>query len=505
VGLASMKTKENMSTDIVQAAALDNHRRWRALIVLCLGVLMIVIDATVVNVALPSIREDLKFTANSLVWVVNVYMLAFGGSLLLGGRLGDLYGHRRLFLIGITVFTTASLACGLANTQGLLIVARALQGLGGSVVLAVALALIMNLFTDDAERAKAMGVYSFVCASGGSIGVLLGGTLTSVLNWHWIFLINVPIGMAVYALCLSLLPNIRAKVTEGWLDVWGAVTMMMSFTLTIYAVVDGNQAGWASAQTLSLLAFAATLFALFLMIEARAPTPLLPLGIFKLRNLRISNAVGALWGAVGSTWLFISALYMQLVLGYGPMQVGLAFLPSNVIAAGFALGLSAKCVRHFGIKKPLALGLLLIAIGIALFARAPVDGGFMTDVLPSMVFLGLGAGVAYNPLLLAGMSDVAPSESGLASGMINTSFMMGGALGLSILASISFVRTNDMLASGATAPVALIGGYHVALMLGAVGISTAALLGTAFLQTRMQVPAPEHGNIGAPAPASTDD
>jgi EmrB/QacA subfamily drug resistance transporter len=494
-----------MSMDSVQATTPYDHRRWWALMVLCLGVLMIVLDATVVNVALPSIREDLKFTENSLVWVVNAYMLTFGGSLLLGGRLGDLYGHRRLFLIGVTLFTIASLACGLANTRGLLITARALQGFGGSVVLAVALALIMNMFTDGAERVKAMGVYSFVCASGGSIGVLLGGALASVLNWHWIFLVNLPIGVAVYALCISLVPNIRAEVADGRLDVWGAVTVMMSLTLTIYAIVDGNQAGWSSAQTLSLLACAATLFSLFLMIESRAPTPLLPLGIFRLRNLTISNTVGALWAAGASAWFFISALYMQLVLGYGPMQVGLAFLPSNVIAAAFALGLSAKLVRHFGIKKPLAIGQLLIAISLALLARSREDGGFMTDVLPSMVLLGLGTGVAYNPLLLAGMSDVAPSKSGLASGVVNTSCMMGGALGLAIFASFSIARTNDLLASGATTPVALAGGYRVAFMLAAVCVGTAALLAAAFLRTEMSAPASEHGNIGAVVPASAED
>jgi EmrB/QacA subfamily drug resistance transporter len=494
-----------MSTDAVQAATLSDQRRWWALMVLCLGVLMIVLDSTVVNVALPSIRQDLKFTESSLVWVVNAYVLTFGGSLLLSGRLGDLYGHRRLFLIGITVFTIASLACGFANTLGLLITARALQGLGGSVVLAVALALIMNMFTHEAMRAKAMGVYSFVCASGGSIGVLLGGTLTSVLNWHWIFFINLPIGVAVYGLCLSLVPNIRAEVADGRLDVWGAVTVIMSLTLTIYAIVNGNQAGWISAQTLSLLACAAILFALFLMIEACVPTPLLPLGIFKRRNLTISNTVGVLWAAGGAAWFFISALYMQLVLGYGPLRVGLAFLPSNVIMGAFAWGLSAKLVKNIGIKKPLTIGLLLVATGLALLARAPVDGGFKTDVLPSMVLLGLGAGVAYNPLLLAGMSDVAPSESGLASGIINTSCMMGGALGLAILASLSVGRTNDLLASGATIPVSLAGGYRVALTLAAVCVGMAALLAAAFLRTKMPAPALELTNIGAVVPANAED
>jgi EmrB/QacA subfamily drug resistance transporter len=486
-------------------AALDSRKRWLALIVLCMGVLMIVLDATVVNVALPSIRQDLKFTETSLIWVVNAYMLTFSGSLLLGGRLGDLYGHRKLFLIGITLFTIASLACGLASTQGLLVAARAAQGLGGAVVVAVALSLIMNMFTNGAERAKALGVYGFVCAGGGSIGLLLGGTLTSALNWHWIFLVNLPIGVAVYALCLSLLPNIRTQLVDARLDVWGAITVTTSLMLAVYAIANGNEAGWTSAQTLRLLACAALLLAVFLIIEARVPTPLMPLSIFRLRNLTISNTVGVLWAAGGSAWFFISALYMQLVLGYGPMQVGLAFLPANIITAAFALGLSAKLVTRFGIKKPLGIGLLLVAIGLALFARAPVDGGVMTDILPSMILLGLGAGIACNPLLLAAMSDVAPSESGLASGIFNTACIMGGALGLAILASLSAARTNELLTSGATPPVALTGGYRVAFLLGAVCAGTAALLGVVFLGTKMQAHTREHASIGATAPASAKD
>jgi EmrB/QacA subfamily drug resistance transporter len=465
---------------------------------------MIVLDATVVNVALPSIQEHLKFTETSLVWVVNAYTITFGGSLLLGGRLGDLYGQRKLFLIGITLFTMASLACGLANTQILLVAARAVQGLGASVVVAVALSLVMNMFTDGAERAKAMGVYAFVCAGGGSVGLLLGGTLTSAFNWHWIFLVNVPIGVVVYALCLALLPNFRAKTAGGRLDFWGAVMVMASLILGIYAVVNGNETGWTSSQSRGLLACATALLAIFLIVEARVPTPLMPLGIFRRRNLTISNIVGFLWTAGASAWFFISPLYMQLVLGYGPMQVGLAFLPANVITAAFALGLSAKLVSRFGIKRPLCIGLLLVAIGLALLARAPVRGDVMTDILPSMILLGLGAGIAYNPLLLAAMSDVAPSESGLASGIVNTACLMGGALGLAILASLSAERTNELLASGAGILVALTGGYRVAFLLGAVCAATAALLG-AFLQTKRQSPASEQASMSGTAPAGTQD
>ncbi|WP_026384370.1 MFS transporter, partial [Achromobacter xylosoxidans] len=427
---------------------IQGRQRWWALIVLCLGVLMIVLDTTIVNVALPSIREDLHFTETSLVWVVNAYMLTFGGFLLLGGRLGDLLGHRRMFLAGLVLFTVASLACGLARGQGLLIAARAAQGLGGAVVSAVSLSLIMNLFTEAGERARAMGVYGFVCAGGGSLGVLLGGLLTSKLSWHWIFLVNIPIGVAVYALCLRLLPAARGAAGGGRLDVAGALTVTASLMLAVYAVVNGNEAGWTSAQSLGLLGAAALLMALFLAIEARVAEPLMPLALFRLRNVATANVVGVLWAAGMFAWFFVSALYMQLVLGYDAMQVGLAFLPANLIMAAFSLGLSAKLVMRFGIRGPLATGLLMAALGLALFARAPVDGHFAADVLPGMLLLGLGAGIAFNPMLLAAMSDVEPGQSGLASGVVNTAFMMGGALGLAVLASLAAARTAALAGAG---------------------------------------------------------
>jgi EmrB/QacA subfamily drug resistance transporter len=452
-------------------------RRWLALYVLCAGVLMIVLDTTIVNVALPSIREDLGFTETSLVWVVNAYMLTFGGFLLLGGRLGDLYGRRRLFLFGITLFTLASLACGLSNSQWLLVGARAVQGLGGAVVTAIALSLIMNLFTEPADRAKAMGIYSFVCAGGGSIGVLAGGVLTSALNWHWVFLVNLPIGALVYALCRVLLPDSRGEATRGRLDIGGAVTVTASSMLAVYAIVNGDVA---------LLAIAAVLLAVFLLIEARVAAPLMPLGLFRLRSVATANVVGILWAAAMFAWFFISALYMQLVLGYSALQVGLAFLPANLIMAAFSLGLSARLVMRFGIRAPLATGLVLAALGLALFGFAPVDGRFVVHVLPGMILLGVGCGMALNPVLLAAMSDVAPSESGLASGIVNTSFMMGGALGLAVLASLAAARTEALLASGAPSPIALTGGYAAAFVVGAVFAAAAALLSALLLRARRQ-------------------
>jgi EmrB/QacA subfamily drug resistance transporter len=470
----------------------DNRKRWLALMVLCLGVLMIVLDTTIVNVALPSIRTDLGFSETSLVWVVNAYMLTFGGFLLLGGRLGDLYGHRRVFLAGLVLFTLASLACGVSTSQGLLVAARAVQGLGGAVVSAVSLSLIMNLFTEPADRAKAMGVYGFVCAGGGSIGVLLGGLLTSTLSWHWIFLVNLPIGVAVYALCVALLPGARGHAHGEKLDVAGAVTVTLSLMLAVYGVVNGNEAGWGSAQTLGLLGAAVVLLAAFIAIESRVRHPLMPLGLFRLRSVSVANVVGVLWAAAMFAWFFISALYMQLVLNYTPMQIGLAFLPANVIMAVFSLGLSARIVMRFGIRKPLAAGLWLAAIGLALFARAPVNGSFVVDVLPGMMLLGLGAGMAFNPVLLAAMSEVSPTDSGLASGVVNTAFMMGGALGLAVLASAAAARTASMEAAGAQLPLALTGGYNLAFLVGAVFAAAAGLIGVLLLRSAMPGPAQDN-------------
>ena len=376
----------------------DSRQRWIALVLPCMGSLMIVLDTTIVNVALPSIRGSLHFSQTSLAWVVNAYMLTFGGFLLLGGRLGDHFGHRRLFIGGIILFTLASLACGLSTTRGMLVAARAVQGFGGAIVSAVSLSLIVSLFVEPAERVKAMGVFGFVAAGGGSLGVLLGGILTDLLTWHWIFLVNVLVA--------------------------------------------------------------------FLVVESRVCSPLMPLGLFRRRNLATANVVGVLWAAAMFAWFFLSALYLQLVLGYSPLQVGLAFLPANLIMACLSLGLSAKLVMRLGIKRPLVGGLSLAAVGLALLARAPVHGHYLDSLLPSMILLGFGAGAAFNPLLMAAMGDVEPSEAGLASGIVNTSFMMGGALGLAILASVAASRTSHLLSAGSPRLAALVGGYRIAFIIG---------------------------------------
>jgi MFS family permease len=363
------------------------------------------------------------------------------------------------------------------------VVARSVQGLGGAVVTAVALSLIMDLFTDAAERAKAMGVYGFVCAGGGSVGAMLGGVLTSSLSWHWVFLVNLPIGLAVMLASLRLLPAAAGTATSRHLDVAGAVTVTSALMLAVYAVVNGNQIGWLSPRTLGQLAIAIVLLAIFLWTEARVHAPLMPLRLFRLRNLVVSNIVGVLWAAAMFAWFFLSALYMQLVLGYGPLEVGLAFLPANLIMAMFSLGLSAKLVVHFGIRRPLAVGLAFAALGLLLFSYASEHGHFLTDILPGMLLLGLGAGIAFNPVLLAAMNDVGPSESGLASGVVNTAFMMGGSLGLAVLATLAAAHTQVVLAEGGSHAAALVAGYRLAFFVGACFAGLGAVLGATLLRT----------------------
>jgi EmrB/QacA subfamily drug resistance transporter len=430
---------------------MSDRNRWLALYMLCAGELMIVLDTTVVNVALPSIQSDLGFTEAALVWVINAYMVTYGGFLLLGGRLGDLYGQRRLFLLGIVLFTLASLACGLAQSKDVLIAARAIQGLGGAVVSAIALSLIMNLFSEPAERAKAMGIYSFVCAGGGSVGVLAGGVLTSALGWHWVFLINIPIGAAVYACCVALLPRDGTATNRPKLDIAGAVSVTTASMLVIYGIV--NSQWW-------IVVAGAALFAVFIGIEAKVKEPLMPLRLFRIRSVAVTNVIGVFWAAAMFAWFFISALYLQHVLNYDPLQIGLAFLPANLIMMVFSIWLSAKVVMRYGLRLPIIVGMALSALALALFAVAPSGGGFWLHVMPGMVLLGLGCGIALNPVMLAAMGDVAPEESGLASGVVNTSFMMGGSIGLAALASFAAAS-----------------GYHAAFAIGALFALVAGALG----------------------------
>jgi EmrB/QacA subfamily drug resistance transporter len=469
------------------------RNRWLAFAVLGTGTLMNVLDTTIANIALKPIQTDLGFTESGLAWVVNAYMLTFGGFLLLGGRLGDLYGPRRMFLAGLATFTIASVGCGVAQTPVVLIVARAVQGVGAALVAAVSLGIVMNLFTDGRERAKAMGIFAFIASGGGALGSLLGGYITAHFDWHWNFLINLPIGIAVYLGTLATVPN-APGTAKGRIDLAGAVTMTASLLLAVYAVVGANDAGWTSARTLGLLAAAAALMAVFVAIEKRVVRPLVPLGMFRSPTLVNSNVIGVLWAASMFGWFFLSSLYMQKVLGFAPDAVGYAFLPANVIMAVFSIGISARLVHRFGVRAPLAVGLALAAAGLALFARAPVDGSLWIDIVPGMALLGFGAGMAFNPLFLAAMSDAKPEEAGLASGLVNTSFMMGGALGLAVLASLAAARTTGLDAAVDASPGALAAGYRLAFAVAAGAALVAAGLA---LTLRVQLPTGE-----GPAPVA---
>jgi EmrB/QacA subfamily drug resistance transporter len=480
----------------------SSRARWVALAVVCTGSLMNVLDTTIVGVALPAIRQDLGFTQTSLAWVVNAYLLTYGGFLLLGGRLGDLFGHRRLFTAAISLFTLASLACGLAQGQGLLLAARAVQGIGGAVASAAALSLVMSLFPEPGERAKAMGVYGMVSAGGGSIGVLLGGVLTGLLSWHWIFLVNVPIGIAVLLASLRVLPASAARARRVRLDVAGAVLVTAAVIVAVYAVVGASQAGWASARTLGALAGAVVLLAAFAAVEAQVSAPLVPLRLLLNRNLTAASVTGVLWTAAMFACFFLTTLYLQLVLGYSPLRTGLAFLPMNLVMAVLSAGLSARLVARFGIKPPLVTGMLLVAAGLALLGQAPVGGHFLADVLPGGILLGTGAGTALAPLLLAATSNVRHDEAGLASGIANTSFMLGGALGLAVLAGIATTRTSNLLAAGQGHLAALTSGYHAAFLAGAACAVLAALVSACWLRLSPTTSA-DSGTITPAEPAFT--
>jgi EmrB/QacA subfamily drug resistance transporter len=460
---------------------------WRgyAFIALCLGALMIGVDGSIVTLALGSIRTGLHVPETRLVWVINAYLLTFASFMLLAGRLGDLYGHRRIFLLGIMSFSLASLGCGLAGTQWFLICARAAQGVAGAVVWVLALSLTLTLYTVSHERAKAMAVFGFVTVAGSSFALLLGGTLLTILDWHWIFLVNVPIGVAVFALTLAFLPKDRGVSGAPALDVGGALAMTSSLLLAIYAIVEHRAFKRPSGRTLELLGASVVLLFCFILIESHARWPLVPLNVLRRRNLFVCAVIEMIVTAAVYAWGFLCALYLQRVLRYSPMAVGLAFLPANVIAAVLSLGLSSRLAIRFGYRRSLTVGLLLMAIGFAFFAYAPVSGRYVIDVLPGMILVGVGLGTAPTPLTLAAMSDISPGETGLASGVINTASLVGGSLGLAVLVSIAAARTEGLAGRG-NPVLALNTGYHVAFLIATVLTVAAGLVGAVFLTTLKQ-------------------
>jgi EmrB/QacA subfamily drug resistance transporter len=450
------------------SAARDERARWLALVVLCVGMLMIVLDGTVVNVALPAIQRDLGFSQSSLAWVVNAYMIAFGGLLLLAGRLGDLMSRRGVFLAGLGVFTLASVVCGFAGSQAVLIAARFVQGVGGAMTSAVILGMIVTMFPGRREQAKAIGVYSFVASAGGSIGLLAGGVLTQGVNWHWIFFINIPIGIVTAVLAVRLLPrNTGAGFGRG-ADIVGAVLITGTLMLGVYTIVKpAAEYGWGARQTLSLGGLALALLAAFVLREATARNPLIPLRIFRSANVSGSNVVQALTVAGMFGMFFLGVLYLQRVLGYGALKTGLAFLPTTLVMGALSLRYSERLITRFGARALLLPGLVLVAAGLALFARVPVHGSYLSDVLPSMILMGTGVGVAFPGLATLAMSGATERDAGLASGLVNTTTQVGAALGLALLATLSATRSAGLVKAGAPAAVALTGGYRLALLVGA--------------------------------------
>lgn len=454
-----------------------NHRRdWIALYVLCLGMLMIVLDGTIVNTALPVLKDSLDFSDSNLTWVLNAYLIPFGGLLMLSGRIGDLIGQRRMFLWGMSLFTLASLLCGLAESQEMLIGARFLQGVGGALGSSVILGMIITMFQEPKIQGEAIGVYSFVASAGGSIGLLLGGVLTDILSWHWIFMVNLPIGVATVLLALRLVPDRPGLgLKENKVDVPGALMLTGGLMVGVYAIVGIERHGAGSPQTLGFGALSIALITAFLVRQGRIANPLMPLRLFRSRNVVGANVVMALLVVGMFAMFFLGALYMQQVLGYDALGVGLAFLPSTIVMGAMSLRGAARFTIRFGAKTALITSLVSIMVGLLLFSQTPTDGSYVVDILPAMTFIGFGAGLSFPPLMTLAMSGATPSDSGLASGLINTTVQVGGAIGLAVLATLASERTHGLRADGEVANVALNSGYHLAYLVGA-GFAAAAIV-----------------------------
>ena len=466
-----------MTTD-----AATERSRWLALYTLCAGVLMIVLDATITNVALPSIQDDLGFSQSSLAWVVNAYLIPFGGLLLLAGRLGDLLGQRRIFLIGLAVFTGASALCAASTSQAMLIAARFVQGAGGALASAVVLGMIVQMFPGPREQAQAIGVYGFVASAGGSIGLLAGGVLTQAISWHWIFLINVPIGIATAALSLRLVEPRPGLGLSAGADLPGAALATAGLMLGVYTILGVADVGWGAPRTLGLGALSLALLAAFVVRQGRIATPLMPLRLFRSRTLTGANLVMAPLVAGMFSMFFLGALYLQRVLGYDPLQVGLAFLPSSMLMGAISLRYTERLTSRFGARSSLMAGSAAIGIGLLLFARAPVDGTFLADVLAPTILIGVGAGVCFPSLMGLAMTGAEMQDTGLASGLINSTVQVGGAIGLAVLATLSTGRADDLRAAGAGGASALTGGFHLAFLIGAALVGVALLAAVTVLR-----------------------
>jgi EmrB/QacA subfamily drug resistance transporter len=467
--------------EFVEPPAPDEANRWLVLVIVCLAQFMVILDATVVNVALPSIQRDLGFTAASLQWVINAYTLVFGGFLLLGGRAGDLFGRRKLFLWGVAVFSVASLLNGLATSDTWLVISRGLQGLGGALVSPAALSIITTTFAEGEDRTKALGVWSAIAAGGGAFGLLLGGILTDLLSWEWIFFVNVPIGIATAMLALRFVPESRATHRQPGADLPGAITVTAGLVVLVYAIVKAEDFGWGSARTLGLAALAVALLGAFVMIERTTKAPLIRLGIFKVRSLAGANGVllvviGGLFG-----FFFFSTLYVQQILGYSPLEAGLAFLPVTIgIAAG--AGIAQQLVKRLGVRTTAGLGMLIAAFGLYLFSRVTADGTYLTDVLPAIIPQSIGMGLFFVPITLIATTNVGEEDAGLASGLFNTSQQVGGALGLAVLSTLAADKTASVIADLGHPPSqldranALLDGFQVAFTAAAILVAFGVVL-----------------------------
>jgi EmrB/QacA subfamily drug resistance transporter len=458
--------------------ATDRHSssraRWVALVVVCLGQLMSVLDSTIVNVALPNIQRDLHFSQSSLTWVLNGYLITFGSFLLLGGRLGDLIGRRRMFLSGITLFTLASLACGLADSQTLLVIARFVQGLGGAAAVSVTVAIITSEFPEPRERAQAMSVYMFVVAGGGSLGLILGGVITELVNWHWIFFINIPIGLAAVALGRVWIVENRGLGIGRDIDVVGSALITAALICLAYAIVTASTHGWGSAHTLGFAGLAAALLAAFVGLEHRLANPIMPLRVFRIPGLAASSLIRGLLIIGMFATFFIGVLYLERIRGYGVLTTGVAFLAQTLVLGALSLGTTAKLVHRFGPRPVLAAGLVLAGAGLGLFSQIGLHTAYAPQLVGAMVLIGAGAGLSFMPLLTMAMAEVPIADAGLASGIVNTSLQVSAAIGVAVLGTLSTERTHTLLAAGAQRPAALLDGYRLAFGVGT-GCVAAAL------------------------------
>jgi EmrB/QacA subfamily drug resistance transporter len=454
--------------------------KWVVLVLICLAQFMVILDATIVNVALPSIQKDLNLSEGNLQWIVNAYTLVFGGFLLLGGRAGDLLGRKRIFLIGLVIFTVASLLDGLASSEGMLIAARSLQGLGAALVSPAALSIIATTFEEGAERARALGVWAAIAIGGSAVGLILGGVLTQYFSWPWIFFVNVPVGIVTFVLSLRLIPESRDEEAERSYDVAGAVTVTGGLMALVYAIVDAQSAGWGSAKTLGFFALAAALLIAFVVIELRAKAPLVRLSIFRIRSLLTANVAMFLAASGIFAMFFFNTLYLQRVLGYGPLKAGLAFLP---FTAGIMIsaGIASQFAPRIGVRPVAAAGFLLTAAGLALLTQLPVHGSYTTDVLPALILSSLGMGAVFMPLTLIATTGLDDDDQGLASGLFNTSQQVGGALGLAVLSTIA---TSKTASAGGSPAHALVTGFHWAFAGGAVVMVAALAVMVALLRKR---------------------